>query len=82
MTHTVHCAKFDKELDGLEKPPFPGELGQKIYDNISQQAWDMWFSLQTMMINEYRLDMHDPDSRKMITEQMKRYFFGKDEKTD
>jgi Fe-S cluster biosynthesis and repair protein YggX len=67
----VFCAKLQKELPGLEKPPFKGEVGQRIYDKISQQAWDVWRSdMQIKVLNEYRLNMGDPDDYKMLVEQM------------
>lgn len=71
----VQCKKLNQELEGLEKPPFPGTLGQKIYENISKQAWENWFMLQTQLINEYHLDMHLEESRDFMLKNMENYFF-------
>lgn len=60
MTRTVHCIKLDKDAEGLDFPPYPGELGKKIYENVSKEAWQAWIRLQTMLVNEYRLNMADP----------------------
>ncbi|MEM9621854.1 MAG: oxidative damage protection protein [Pseudomonadota bacterium] len=74
MTHTVTCSRYGKEMPGLEKPPIPGPQGQKIYEQVSQQAWSEWQNLQTMLINEKHLKLLDPDARKYLSEQMWRYF--------
>ncbi len=76
MTHTVFCTKLQKEAAGLDMPPYPGELGQRIFNHISQQAWDMWVSHQTMIINEYRLSLADAKARKMLKEEMEKFLFG------
>lgn len=76
MTRMVNCVKLGKEAEGLKVPPYPGELGKKIYETISDEAWKMWISQQTMLINEYRLSPADPQSRKMIQEEMKKFLFG------
>lgn len=76
MTRTIFCTKLQKEAPGLEASPYPGELGQRIYDQISQQAWDMWLSHQTMIINEYRLSLADAKARKMLKEEMEKFLFG------
>jgi len=78
MSRTIHCKKLNEELKGLDTPPFPGELGQKIYDNISQQAWDEWKMQQGRMINEYRLDLSNPNAREFIKEQMEQFLFPED----
>ncbi len=80
MPRTVMCVKLGRELPGLEKPPFPGALGQRIYENVSQQAWDMWPAQSTLIINHYGLNMADPESRKILREQMEEFFFGQDAK--
>jgi Fe-S cluster biosynthesis and repair protein YggX len=72
----VHCVKLGRELPGLEKPPFPGPLGQRIYENISQQAYDMWPAQSTLIINHYGLNLADPEARKILREQMEEFFFG------
>lgn len=76
MSHMVHCVKLGKEAPGLKFPPFPNELGKRIYDNVSQEAWDGWLRYQTMIINETRLSLADPRARQYITQQMENYFFG------
>lgn len=76
MAGTVQCAKLGQELDALEKPPYPGELGQRIYENISKQAWQEWLNHQTMLINEYRLTPVDPKARKFLEAEMEKFFFG------
>lgn len=76
MSRTVHCVKLDKQAEGLERPPYPGELGQRIYDHVSKEAWQMWLGQQTMLINEYRLSPINPEHRKMLEEQMEKFFFG------
>lgn len=72
----VHCVKLGKEAPGLKFPPFPNELGKRIYNNVSQEAWDGWLRYQTMIINENRLSLADPRARQYITQQMENYFFG------
>ncbi len=76
MTHTVHCAKLQKELEGLPQPPLPGELGKRIYEQISREAWQMWLGHQTMLINEYRLSMIEPQSRAFLLQEMEKFLFG------
>ena len=80
MPRMVMCVKLGRELPGLEKPPFPGQLGQRIYENVSQQAWDMWPDQSTLIINHYGLNMADPEARKILREQMEEFFFGEDAK--
>jgi Fe-S cluster biosynthesis and repair protein YggX len=72
----VNCIKLGREAEGLKVPPYPGELGKKIFGNVSQEAWDMWMKQQTMLINEYRLSPADPRTRAMIAEEMEKFFFG------
>jgi Fe-S cluster biosynthesis and repair protein YggX len=76
----VFCVKLQRELPGLDKPPFPGPLGQRIYEQISKQAYDMWEAQRTLIINHYNLNMADPESRKILREQMEDFFFGDDAK--
>lgn len=78
MTHTIHCAKLGIETEGLNAPPFPNALGQRIYDHISAKAWDMWLSHQTMLINEYKLSLIDKKSRDFLLEEMDKFLFGGD----
>lgn len=75
----VYCAKLKRELPGLEEPPFPGELGQRIYENISQRAYQMWIEQSTIIINHYGLSLGDPDARAFLQEQMEHFFFEDDE---
>ncbi len=76
MNRTVHCVKLDKEAEGLKAPPYPGELGKRIFENVSQEAWQQWLAHQTMLINEYRLTPIEPKARKFLEEEMEKYFFG------
>lgn len=76
MARLVQCVKLGRELPGLERPPFPGAMGQRIYEEISAAAWDMWRETQTIMINHYALNPADPDDRKLLREQMEEFFFG------
>lgn len=76
MAHMVHCIKLNREAEGLDFPPYPGELGKRIYDNVSKEAWAGWIRLQTMLVNEYRLNLADPAARKYLAQQMEKHFFG------
>ncbi len=76
MTHTVHCIKLGREAEGLDRPPYPGELGQRLYENVSKEGWQLWLRHQTMLINEYRLSAVDPKARKMLEQEMEKFFFG------
>jgi Fe-S cluster biosynthesis and repair protein YggX len=72
----VHCAKLGKEAEGLDRPTYPGELGKRIFESVSKEAWQQWMKQQTMLINEYRLSPMDPKARKFLEEQMEKFFFG------
>ena len=76
MSRTVNCVKLGKEAEGLKAPPYPGDLGKRIYLNVSQEAWQMWLSHQTMLINEYRLTPVEPKARQFLEEEMDKFFFG------
>ena len=76
MTRMVQCALLKKEAEGLPAPPYPGELGQRIFENVSKEAWQRWLGHQTMLINENRLTPIDPNHRKFIEAEMEKYFFG------
>jgi len=76
MSHTVNCVKLGREAEGLDRQPYPGELGKRIYDNVSKQAWADWLKHQTMLINENRLSPMDPRARAFLEQQMEKYFFG------
>lgn len=75
MTRMVQCIKLGKEAEGLRAPPYPGDLGKRIFDNVSQEAWNMWLQHQTMLINEYRLTPIEPKARQFLEEEMEKYFF-------
>ncbi len=76
MTRTVHCIKLGREAEGLDRPPYPGELGKRIYEQVSKEAWQAWLRHQTMLINENRLSPIDPRARQFLETQMEQYFFG------
>lgn len=76
MERTVQCRKLKKEAPGLERPPYPGDLGQRIYEHISQEAWQEWVKHQTMLINEYRLTPVDPKAREFLEKEMEKFLFG------
>ncbi|HKK15984.1 MAG TPA: oxidative damage protection protein [Gammaproteobacteria bacterium] len=76
MARTVHCVKLGKDAEGLTTPPYPGELGKRIFEQVSQEAWKMWLSHQTTLINEYRLTPVDPKARKFLEDEMEKFFFG------
>lgn len=76
MSRTVQCVLLGHEAEGLDRPPYPGELGQRIYENVSKQAWQRWLGHQTMLINEYRLAVVEPKAREFLREQMEQFFFG------
>ena len=73
---TVHCIKLGRDAEGLDFPPYPGELGKRIYENVSKEAWHAWLKHQTMLVNENRLSLADSRARKWLAEQMEKYFFG------
>lgn len=76
MTRMIHCIKLNKEAEGLDFPPYPGELGKKIYENVSKESWAAWLKHQTMLVNENRLNLADLRARKYLATQMEKYFFG------
>lgn len=76
MGRIVKCVKLGCEAEGLDFPPLPGEMGKKLYDNVSKEAWAAWVRHQTMLINENRLSLVDPRARQYLTQQMEAYFFG------
>jgi len=81
MTRTVNCVKLGKEAEGLERQTYPGDLGKRIYDNVSKEAWQQWMQQQTMLINEYRLSPIEPKARQFLEEQMEKFFFGEGAET-
>jgi Fe-S cluster biosynthesis and repair protein YggX len=76
MTRMVRCVLLQSEAPGLDRPPYPGPLGQRIFENVSKQAWSQWVNQQTMLINEYRLTPIDPKARKFLETEMEKFFFG------
>ena len=76
MTRMVMCVKLGRELPGLNYAPFKGELGQRIYDHVSEEAWRLWLRHSTMVINEYRLNPSEPEAQKILAEQLERFLFG------
>ncbi len=76
MARMVQCVKLGREAEGLDKPPFPGDLGQRIYDNVSKEAWKLWTQHMTMVVNEFRLSMASPESQQILMQQMEQFFFG------
>lgn len=76
MARTVNCVKLGREAEGLDFPPYPGELGRRIFENVSKEAWQQWIRLQTMIINENRLNLADARHREYLREQCEKHFFG------
>jgi Fe-S cluster biosynthesis and repair protein YggX len=76
MARMVNCVKLGREAEGLDRPPLPGELGKRIYENVSKEAWQAWQTQQTRLINENRLQLADARARKYLLEQTEKYFFG------
>ena len=76
MTRKVKCARLGIEAEGLEAPPFPGPEGQRIYENISRQAWEEWLQVQTMLINEHRLVVFEPEAKEFLAREREKFLFG------
>jgi Fe-S cluster biosynthesis and repair protein YggX len=76
MARMVNCVKLGREAEGLDRPPLPGELGKRLYESVSKEAWQAWQVQQTRLINENRLQLADPRARKYLLEQTEKYFFG------
>jgi Fe-S cluster biosynthesis and repair protein YggX len=76
MARMVKCVKLQKELEGMKWKPFADELGQRLFDNVSQQAWQMWLEHSKMLINEYRLDLMSERAQQILREQVEQFFFG------
>jgi len=75
----LHCIKLDKDLESLDRAPYPGELGKRILENVSKDAWQMWLDHQTMLINENNLNLFEASSQIYLKEQMEKYFFAADD---
>ena len=76
MTRMVECVKLGREAEGLATPPYPGELGQRIFEAVSKEAWQQWLRHQTILINEHRISPIDPEARKFLEGEMEKFFFG------
>jgi len=76
MARTVNCIKLGVEAEGLDFPPYPGELGKRLYENVSKPAWAAWLKHQTMLLNENRLNLADARARQYLARQMEKHFFG------
>jgi len=76
MSRTVQCVLLKREAPGLERPPYPGDLGRRIYESVSREAWAQWLKHQTMLINEYRLTPIEPKARKFLEGEMEKFLFG------
>jgi Fe-S cluster biosynthesis and repair protein YggX len=76
MPRTVFCVVLQREAEGLDRPPYPGEMGQRIYAQVSKEGWQRWITHQTMLINEYRLSTIEPKARKFLAEEMEKFLFG------
>lgn len=76
MSRMIHCVKLQREAEGLDQPPYPGELGRRIYEQVSREAWKGWLEHQKMLINENRLNLMDAGARKYLQQQMEAHFFG------
>jgi Fe-S cluster biosynthesis and repair protein YggX len=72
----VHCAKLNKDAEGLDRPPYPNELGKRIYESVSKEAWKKWLSHSTMLVNEYRIDVSSKSGTEMLLKQAEAFFFG------
>lgn len=78
MTRMVFCEKTRRETEGLDHPPWPGELGRRIHDHIGREAWQQWLAYQTRLINENRLSPLDPATRRFLAAEMRRFLFGEE----
>ena len=76
MSRTVHCVLLDRDAPGLDRPTYPGALGQRIFEHVSKEAWERWRKHQIMLINEYRLTPVEPKARKFLEAEMEKFFFG------
>jgi len=76
MTRMVQCVKLGREAEGLDNPTYPGDLGQRIFEQVSKEAWQLWLRHQTMLINEHRISPVDPEARKFLEAEMEKFFFA------
>jgi Fe-S cluster biosynthesis and repair protein YggX len=80
MSRMVNCVKLGQTLEGLDKPPLKGELGQRVFENVSKDAWKLWVSHSTMIVNEYRLELGTPEANRVWLAELEKFFFGGDAK--
>ena len=76
MPRMVQCVKLEKQLEGLDRLPIKGELGQRVYDNVSKEGWKLWLEHSTMIVNEYRLELGTPEATKVWMRELEKFFFG------
>ena len=76
MPRMVQCVKLGREAEGLDKPPIKGDLGKRVFDNVSREAWKMWLEHSKMLINEFRMNPSTPEAQEIIAKQMEQFFFG------
>jgi Fe-S cluster biosynthesis and repair protein YggX len=76
LSRTVQCVVLGTEAEGLDRPPYPGPLGQRVYEHVSKAAWQKWLNHQTMLINEYRLSPIEPKARQFLEQEMEKFLFG------
>ena len=76
MARTINCVKLQEEAEGLDFPPLPGDLGRRVFEHVSKPAWRQWLAHQTMLINENRLKVTDPEARRFLEGELEKYFFG------
>ena len=76
MSRNINCVVLGTEAEGLDRPPYPGDLGQRVFDSVSKQGWQRWLSHQTMLINEYRLSPIEPKAREFLEQEMEKFLFG------
>ena len=76
MTRMVHCVKLGRELPGLTRPPYPGALGQRVYENVSQEGWNLWLQHMTLLVNHYGLNLAEPRATEILREELEAFFFG------
>jgi Fe-S cluster biosynthesis and repair protein YggX len=80
MAHMVNCIRLGHEAEGLDRPPFKGDFGKRIYENVSKQAWKEWLEHSKMLINEYRLDISSESGQRLWMTECEKYFFGEGSK--
>jgi Fe-S cluster biosynthesis and repair protein YggX len=76
MARMIRCVKLGREAEGMDKPPLKGEVGQRLYETVSKEAWKAWLEHSKMIVNEYRLDLVSPQGQKVWMDQLDKYFFG------